>query len=97
MIQGDCDCVSKVFAALEKIDFIMDAPETSNASINKSQRKNSQKSNKPQREQQSESHSFHKRPVAKPFQRKSDIYVSNKSNFKVKTIKKKHNQNNAIN
>lgn len=66
----------------------MDAPETSNASINKSQRKNSQKSNKQHREQQSETHSFHKRPVAKPLHQKSDIYVSSKSNFKVKIILK---------
>lgn len=65
----------------------MDAPETSNASINKSQRKNSQKSDKQHREQQSDSHSLNKRPIAKPFHRKSDIYVSNKSNFQVKNHK----------
>lgn len=89
-VQGDWGCESKEFAApTKKIHFIMDAPETSNAPINKSQRKNSQKSNKQDREQQSESHSLQKRPVSKPFQRKSDIYVSNKSNFQVKTIKKK--------
>lgn len=29
-------------------------------------------------------HSLQKRPTSKPFQRKNDIYVSNKTNFKVK-------------
>lgn len=31
----------------------------------------------------SENHSFKKRPTSKPYQRKEDIYVTNKSNFKV--------------
>ncbi|KAG4068759.1 hypothetical protein HA402_002450 [Bradysia odoriphaga] len=30
----------------------------------------------------SENHSFKKRPTSKPYQRKEDIYVTNKSNFK---------------
>lgn len=34
----------------------------------------------------SNNHSFQKRPTAKPFQRKNDIYVSNKTNFKVKVL-----------
>lgn len=32
------------------------------------------------------SHSFQKRPASKPFQRKNDIYVSNKTNFKVNVL-----------
>lgn len=32
----------------------------------------------------SKTHSILKRPSSKPFQRKNDIYVSNKSNFKVR-------------
>lgn len=37
----------------------------------------------------SENHSFKKRPTSKPYQRKEDIYVTNKSNFKVNKIKRK--------
>lgn len=31
----------------------------------------------------SKTHTIQKRPSSKPFQRRNDIYVSNKSNFKV--------------
>lgn len=34
----------------------------------------------------SDNHSFKKRPTSKPYQRKEDIYVTNKSNFKVKQV-----------
>lgn len=34
----------------------------------------------------SENHSFKKRPTSKPYQRKEDIYVTNKSNFKVRIL-----------
>lgn len=61
----------------------MDAPETSNASTNQAQRKNSQKLNKQGRDNPPRTHSFNKRPISKPSQRKCDIYVSNKSNFQV--------------
>lgn len=61
----------------------MDAPETSRAASNK-QRNPQQHQNRPRREFQSKTHSLQKRPVSKPFARKGDIYVSNKSNFQVK-------------
>ncbi|KAJ6637495.1 Transmembrane protein [Pseudolycoriella hygida] len=43
-----------------------------------------QKNNKPEHQKRffSENHSFKKRPTSKPYQRKEDIYVTNKSNFK---------------
>lgn len=63
---------------------IMDAPETSSAATNKSHRNHQhQQPNRPRRDFHSKTHSLNKRPVSKPFQRKCDIYVSNKSNFQV--------------
>lgn len=62
----------------------MDAPETSSAATNKSQRNQQQQTNRQRRELIPKTHSLNKRPIAKPFQRKGDIYVSNKSNFQVK-------------
>lgn len=63
---------------------IMDAPETSSAATKKSHRNHQhQQSNRPRREFHSKTHSLNKRQVSKPFQRKCDIYVSNKSNFQV--------------
>lgn len=65
----------------------MDAPETSSAATNKSHRnqhqQQQQQSNRQRREFNPKSHSLNKRPVSKPFHRKCDIYVSNKSNFQV--------------
>lgn len=62
----------------------MDAPETSSAATNKSHRNHQhQQSSRPRRDFHSRTHSLNKRPVSKPFQRKCDIYVSNKSNFQV--------------
>lgn len=62
----------------------MDAPETSNAATNKSHRNQQQNQpNRPRREFNPKTHSLNKRPVSKPFQRKCDIYVSNKSNYQV--------------
>lgn len=57
----------------------MDAPETSSAALNK--QRNSPQQNRPRKEFPSKTHSLQKRPVSKPFARKCDIYVSNKSNF----------------
>lgn len=61
----------------------MDIPETSSGIENRSQQKNQQKSSENRREFHSKTHSLNKRPVSKPFHRKCDIFVSNKSNIKV--------------
>lgn len=63
----------------------MDTGETSSAKPNKlmHRNRNQQQDDKPRREHPPKTHSFNKRPVSKPFQRKCDIYVSNKSNFQV--------------
>lgn len=51
---------------------------------NNSSRNNKQNQPKRNRSQFNEkSHELRKRPAAKPHRRKCDIYVSNKSNFKV--------------
>lgn len=72
---------------------IMDKPETSSASSSKShpnqssQKHHQHHQNRPhRREFQPKTHSVNKRPIAKPFQRDCDVYVSNKSNFQVNSI-----------
>lgn len=59
----------------------MDAFESTSAATNKSHR--NQQQNRTRREIHQKTHSLNKRPVCKPFNRKCDIYVSNKSNFQV--------------
>ncbi|XP_031625320.1 ribonuclease P protein subunit p20 [Contarinia nasturtii] len=55
----------------------MDAHETTCAAT----KKRNQQSQRQRREFNPKTHSLNKRPVSKPFQRKGDIYVTNKSNF----------------
>lgn len=71
----------------------MDAPETSSAASNKQRNQQQQQHpNRPRREFHSKNHSVQKRPVSKPFARKCDIYVSNKSNFQVNQFITQHNR-----
>lgn len=61
----------------------MDEAGTSNTVNIEPQRRNQRKTINQRNQHNKGTHSFHKKPISKPFQRKCDIYVSNKSNFKV--------------
>lgn len=61
----------------------MDEPTTSGAVNTQSKRKNQRRSINGRTQHNHQTHSFNKKAVSKPNQRKCDIYVSNKSNSQV--------------
>lgn len=63
----------------------MDEPTTSGAVNTQSKRKNPRKSISARNPSGQQTHSIQKKAVSKPNKRKCDIYVSNKSNFQVRS------------